>query len=237
LASTAQAAEVTLIGSVAFKGPLEILVPQFTKATGHSVKLTLTSAAGAAKQVKDGAICDVVLITPAGLDDLQAAGVTSALTRQTIGTTSVSLAFKAGSPAPDIATPEKLRAVLLAANAISASDPANGGASSTYFLALSDRMGIGAEMRAKLIPTKSGDGAVPVAEGKAALGIGLSSELAATPGVLGEPLQDADPKSKIVLVVATTTKAPQPSAAAEFVHFLAMPDAVAEIRRAGFVTP
>jgi molybdate transport system substrate-binding protein len=237
LTGAGNSAEIKLIASAALKGPLEVLMPQFEKATGNTVKMTLDSAASGRKRIEAGEQYDVVITSPALLDDLAKSGAVVAATRVAVGTTMASLAYRNGTAKPDISTPELLRAVLLKAKAISTSDPTQGGASSTYFLGLADRMGIGEDVRRKLIPTKPGEGAVPVSDGRAEIGVALSSEVAATPGVTGEPLAESDPKSKLSMVAASTSKATNAAAVQALLNYLTTPASAAIIRKGGFTTP
>ena len=67
----------------------------------------------------------------------------------TLASSATAFAVKAGAPRPDISTPEALKRTLLAARAISYSDPAAGGASGIYFAKLLERLGIASEVNAK----------------------------------------------------------------------------------------
>ena len=68
--TSASAAEIALIGSVAFKGPLDILIPEFTKATGHHVTIWLAAGPALARQIDSGAPCDVVVVVTPQFDGL-----------------------------------------------------------------------------------------------------------------------------------------------------------------------
>ena len=235
LSSAASAADIALIGSVAMKGPLEILVPQFSKATGHHVTVWLAAGPAITKQIDSGAPCDVVVIAPAQLDGLVKAGAANA--GVTLGSIIVELAFPANASPPDISSPERLKALVLKAHAISSSDPALGGASAVYFQALAAKLGVADAVNAKLIKTGSGDGPKPVGDGRAEIGVGMSSEVAAAPGTAGIPFDAADPKSKVTMVAAAMTKAQDAAAAKALVAYLSSPESEAVIRKAGFVTP
>lgn len=235
--TSASAAEIALIGSVAFKGPLDILIPEFTKATGHHVTIWLAAGPALARQIDSGAPCDVVVVVTPQFDGLVKSGAAQPGSGRTLGSLDVELAYPANAPKPDISTPEKLKALVLSAHAISSSDPALGGASALYFQTVATKLGIADAANAKLIKTPSGDGPKPVAAGKAEIGFGMSSEVADAPGTAGEPLDPTDPKSKITLVAATMTKAQDAAAANALVAFLATPKAAEVIRRKGFTTP
>src|SRR5215831_6670500 len=70
----AQAAELKVYASTAVKAVLEELGPQFEKATGDKLVFTFGLSSAVKKQIDEGAAFDVVILTPALLDGLAAAG-------------------------------------------------------------------------------------------------------------------------------------------------------------------
>ena len=71
--------------------------------------------------LKDGGPADVVLLPSADFANFK--GVSGAIP---LGRIAVGVAVKAGNSAPDISTPEKFRAVLLAAQGVAYADPSAG---------------------------------------------------------------------------------------------------------------
>jgi molybdate transport system substrate-binding protein len=67
----------------------------------------------------------------------------------TLASSPAAIAVKAGAPRPDIATAEALKRTLLAARAISYSDPQAGGASGVHFARVIEQMGIADAINAK----------------------------------------------------------------------------------------
>ena len=59
------------------------------------------------------------------------------------------IGVKAGSPKPDISTPEALKKTLLAAKGVSYSNPASGGASGVYIAKQIEKMGITEQLKGK----------------------------------------------------------------------------------------
>src|SRR4030088_2318339 len=84
---------------------------------------------------------DLVILGGGGLETLIKQGKVSAkgvdVARSMIG-----LAVAKGAPQPDISTPDKFKAVLLAAKSVAYTDAASGGASGAYLGKLFDRMGL-----------------------------------------------------------------------------------------------
>src|SRR5690242_7136665 len=68
------AAEIQLLGSTAMREALDELVPQFEKASGHKVTMSLYPAATLVTKVKEGAPADIVMTTPDNLTELTRSG-------------------------------------------------------------------------------------------------------------------------------------------------------------------
>ena len=73
-ASAVNAAEVNVIASTAMREVLGELVPMFERASGHKVTVSFLSGAVLPGKVKEGAEADLVVTTPATIDDLVKAG-------------------------------------------------------------------------------------------------------------------------------------------------------------------
>jgi molybdate transport system substrate-binding protein len=145
--------------------------------------------------------------------------------RLSAGGNAVCLAYQAEAAPPDISTPEALRAVLLTASSISLSDPKHGGGSSKYFIDLLASLDIAAAVIPKLLLTAGGQGAVPVAEKKAEIGIAQTSEIAMLAGVAAAPFSG----SAVNYELAVSAHHPHPASAA-LAAFIAGPHG-AKIRR------
>src|SRR5262249_53495089 len=66
----AQAAELKLLTTGAFKSIALELLPHFERATGHKVTIENDTAGGLARRIADGEKFDVVVLTPAALAPL-----------------------------------------------------------------------------------------------------------------------------------------------------------------------
>ena len=81
--ATANAAEIKVITSVGVKAILDDLAPQFERATEHKLKITFGTAVPLKRQIDAGETFDVVILTPAMLDDLAKNGKVAAGTSAT----------------------------------------------------------------------------------------------------------------------------------------------------------
>src|SRR5262245_15170501 len=111
----ARAAEVNVVASTAMREVLDELVPMFERASGHKVAVSFLSGAVLPVKVKEGVAADLVVTTPATIDDLVKAGRLVAGTRVDFVRSGAGVAVRTGAPKPDISTPEALKRALLAA--------------------------------------------------------------------------------------------------------------------------
>jgi molybdate transport system substrate-binding protein len=206
------------------KGALEQLGPMFEKVSGHKVTFEYDAPPEMARRVNSGAGVDVVLAGLAAVDAFAKSGAVNPDSEAPVGTAVASIAYKRGTPRPDIATPDSLKAFLLSAKSISFSDPAGGGASSVYFAGVMQRLGIVDAVMQKATLTKVGEGAIPAASGQTDYAVAQSSEIALQPGLDGVPIFPEDPKSKSAFAAAVSTNSTQPDVARAFIRFLLSPD-------------
>ena len=176
--SPAAAAEMRLYAAAGVKAPLEQVARDFEAATGHRIVL-LFDTAGAAEQrfIADPAATFLVT-TQARLQAAEQGrrlrnGMTSL-----IGATVGGLAAPPDGARPAIATPEQLRAALLAAPRIAFSDPARGATVGTHFLQVIEELGIREQVLRKATLARDGVETMHlVLEGKADLGVTQISEI------------------------------------------------------------
>jgi molybdate transport system substrate-binding protein len=147
------------------------------------------------------------------------------------------VAVKEGAPAPDISTVEAFKQALLAAKSVAYIDPKAGGSSGIYFDGLIDRLGIGAEVRAKARLKAGGYVADLVASGEAELAVHQISEILPVKGVrlvgpLPAPVQNAT-----VYSAGLSAAAKDPAAAKALLDHLIGPSAGAVLNAKGMEKP
>jgi molybdate transport system substrate-binding protein len=141
--------DVKVFSTIAVQSALEALMPPFEKARNCRVDIAWNTAPVLVKRLQGGETADVLILNRAGMDAMIRDGRVLAGSETTLASSATALAVKAGAPRPDISTQEALKRTLLAARAISYSDPAAGGASGIYFAKLVERLGIAQEINAK----------------------------------------------------------------------------------------
>jgi len=226
----AEAAEIKLIASNAVKEAYSQLLPAYEKQSGNKVTVSWSGTADIIKRVNSGEAADAVIITDVGIDGLIKTGKLAGQGRMNVAKSAAGIALRAGAPKPDLSSADALKKTVLAAKGIVLTP----GPSNPFLHQLFDRMGIGAEAKAKEVQPAQGQALTdPVAQGKADLVFSQISELIAVKGVtFAGPLPKG---SEIVLTysVAYPAAAPHPEAAKSLMKFLTSPDAAKVLKENG----
>lgn len=172
-------APIRVMSTLAVVGVMRGLLPA-AEAAGFACAFRFDPTARLLAAIAAGERADVAILTAEGIEAQAAAGVLAAGTRRDLAHSYVGLAVPRGAPRPDIATPEAVRAALLAAPSLAYS---RAGASGIFFAGLLDRLGIAAEVNAKATVIPQGFTAELAARGEVALAVQQVSELMAVPGV------------------------------------------------------
>jgi molybdate transport system substrate-binding protein len=160
------------------------LAADFTRETSIETDISYAPVGVLQDKLSAGETADVLILSVAGIDKLAKAGAVVDGSRADLGQTAIGLAVRAGAPAPDIATADAFKKLLLGVKALALSDPAVGGTAGTYLRDLFVRMGIAEEIRAKALPQKSGAAVAEcVARGEAEIGMTFISEMLPVKGI------------------------------------------------------
>ncbi len=231
--SAVQAAEVKVLASNSVRTMLEDIAPLFEQARGHKVTLGFGTSSQIAKRVMSGEPFDLAVITPAEVDQLTKAGRLASGSSVPIARSLMGVGVRAGAPHPDIATPDALRRTLLAAKAVTFSDPTTGAASGVHTVKIFERLGIAAEMKPKY---RLGDGTSSgrmVVSGEAELAIWQISAMKPVKGLdIVGPLP-AELQLVTHLSAAVGAHATAPDAARALIGFFASPEAAAVMQAKG----
>ena len=228
------AAEMNGLSTIAVQSAMEELVPQFEKASGHKVRVAFGLGIAMAKRVQDGEAADFVVAPRSAIDGLMKAGKLASGSDATLARSSVAVAVRKGAPKPDISTPEALKRTLLAAKAISYSNPTYGGASGVHFAKVLERLGIAEEMKAKTkFPPEGGFTGRLLAGGEVDLAIQQSGELLSVPGIELVGSLPGELQSVTTFAIAIPTAARQADAARALVRYLQSAEAAAVMKAKG----
>jgi molybdate transport system substrate-binding protein len=210
----------------------------FAREAGHELDLSFGTVGALQKRLDAGESTDVLIIGTPAMDKLETAGVLAPGSRTTLATTSVGIAVRAGTSAPDVSTPEAFKRALLAARAVAFSDASVGGSAGVYLAKLFVDMGIVDEIARKAMPQQSGgEVASRVAEGKADIGMTLIAEIVPIKGarVLGRlPAPLGNDTTYAAAVIANSHER---ETAAAFIATLKAPAARTAWQVGGFTLP
>src|SRR5438876_8552774 len=154
-ATNAQAAEIRVLMSGAFKSAMADIKPLFEQASEHRLVLDADTSGRIAQRIDKGEATDFIISTNAGIDDLIKQGKVLPDSKASVARAGVGVVVRKGAPKPDISTPEKFKQALLDAKTVAYTNPASGGQSGLYFAKLLTQLGIADEINKK---AKFGDG-------------------------------------------------------------------------------
>lgn len=224
--------EITVLKTLATEKAYRELLPEFEKASGHSVKTIYAGTVEVKKRIGAGEPFDLLMMASEDIDAFIASGAVKAGSRVDVASSGVGVAVRLGAPKPDIGTPEAFAKALLAAKSVGYST----GPSGVYLIKLLERMGLAAQIMPKLkqVPTGSFVGSI-LASGEAELGIQQVAELSTFPGVAFVGPLPGDLNKITTFASGITTGARQPDAARALVKFITQPNSAAAFKRHGLV--
>jgi molybdate transport system substrate-binding protein len=177
-------AEITVYSTIGVRSAADGLFARFENTSGHKLAVTWGSAAMLVKRIESGETADVLILSRAGIETVKHQGEIASGSDVTLASSGVGIAVKAGSPKPDISTPEALKQTLLAAKSIAYSEPSAGGASGVYFAKLLERMGIAEAIKPKTkYPPPGGFSGELLLTGEAELAVQQKPELMHVAGI------------------------------------------------------
>jgi molybdate transport system substrate-binding protein len=195
-ALSASALEIKAFFPVTFQHTAAEVIPQFEQSSGNKVAITYGTAGAVAAKVSEGAVADVVISTSVQIENLSKQGKVVAGSKAEIAKVGFGVLVRKGAPKPDISSVAAFKSSILAAKAISYTDPALGAPGGIYVSKLMDQLGIGAEMKAKTKLSGAGAAAVntTVVNGEADVGFFMINEIVVDPrvdyvGPLPAPIQ------------------------------------------------
>jgi len=218
------------------------LGPAFERATGHRLVTTRGPSMGDSPEaiptrLARGEIADVVILDGGAADELGRQGLVRSDTKVELAGSLIGMVVQAEAPTPDIGSVEKFRRTLLAAKSIAYSDSGSGTYLSTVLFA---KLGVADQVAGKSRKVRGPPSGEPVAavvaRGEAEIGFQQVSELIHVPGITFVGTIPAELQPVTVFAAVLTSTAREPEAARALIRFLASPEAVPAILKAG-LTP
>jgi molybdate transport system substrate-binding protein len=225
-AVVAQAANITVLATGSATPAAKALAERFTQETGTTVTFGGLRPADVVASIKAGGAADVLVMpgrTFASISAFLVPGSVVPVARIAIG-----VAVPPGAPVPDISTPEKFRAVLLAApKGVAYSDPAIGSSAGPVIEAILKEP---AYAGVKLKPVKA-LAVTALASGEADIALQMITELKTTKDIqLVGPIPDGVGAFVDVSVGITKTAPPEAQA---YVRYIVRPEAASAWEAAG----
>jgi molybdate transport system substrate-binding protein len=234
LARPAYAEQVRVMTSGGTAAAHLALVPEFERATGHTVVTDATSTGigrdSIASRVRRGEPVDVVILTRAAIDELISEGRIVAASRVDLARSSIGMAVRRGAPKPDISSVEALKRTLLQASSVAFSAQVSGIYLSTE---LFPRLGIAEEVMKKSRRVEVGRVGAVVARGEAEIGFQQISELLEVSGVDFVGPLPAEVQRVTVFTAGVAVGARNPNAARALIEFFLSPIGLATMAKSG----
>lgn len=231
LARPAWAVEIRVLNANALTIALRELATEYTKRTKNTVTFVSGSPGQIQEKVDAGEQFDLLIMPVAAFGALETAGELVAGSRKPLARVGIGVAIREGAPKPDISTSDALRKTLLAQKKITYSDSRTGGLSGINAQKVLQNLGIAEEIKSKLLP--NADGQRLIAEGEADFGLYNVSEVPRTKGVVLLGPVPAAVQAYITYDAAVPASSASPSAAMEFLNFIASPAAARSWHAAG----
>jgi molybdate transport system substrate-binding protein len=216
----AAAAEVQVLSVGSTQIAAKAIAGEFEKQTGHKVTFTIQPPFNIDKGLAEKTFDAVILSVPA-MDDHDEAGDLVPMSHVALARVGVGVVVQEGGPVPDVSTPEKLKAAVLAARSLTHTDPAIPNTSGAIAGAALAKLGILDEVKDKTRYAALAVGGELVAKGEVEMGFSIPKG-ATLAGALPGPLQ-----GYTVYEAAVLSKGSTDQAAMAFVKYLASAPAAA----------
>jgi len=177
--------KLTILSGGAAQGLVAALAPQFKAETGGEIDGTFGAVGAMRDRLLAGTPADMLILTSALIAELMGSGHVVAGSAAAVGAVATAVAVRRGDPAPAVGDADALRAALRASDGIYFPDPRLATAG-IHFAKVLERLGIAAEVAARLRPHPNGAAAMAAlaaVSGGRPIGCTQVTEILNTPGV------------------------------------------------------
>jgi molybdate transport system substrate-binding protein len=232
----AYSAELKVISAVGVQSIIEDLGPKFERATGHKLAITFDPIGRVVTRIQDGETADVIIIPSQGIEGFVKEGKAAMGNVAAIARAGMGVAVRKSTPKPDISSPEAFKRAMLAAKSINVSDPARGGVATAYIMKVFERLGIGEEMKPKMVFAKvpgAAGAALEVANGEAEIALNQLQEFVPVAGIEIVGPFPGDLQLTTVFSAVIMGSATNVDVARALINFLRTPEAAKVIKTKG----
>jgi molybdate transport system substrate-binding protein len=231
LAQAPARVQITVLSAGAVEPGLRAAAAAFEKSTGHTITIAFTPVPQIRTRITGGETWDVVIATPAVLDEFVTAGKIENQ-RAALGRVGMGVAVRAGAPVPDISNVDAFKKSMLGAEALLFTR----GSSGIYFEGLLKKLAVYDQVAARISRHDDGESAIAaLLKGTGAVMAGQLTEirLHVNGGVrLVGPLP-GEVQNYTSYAAAPMTARPNAAVAREFVRHLAGTESRALFTAAG----
>jgi molybdate transport system substrate-binding protein len=234
----AGAAEIKVISAGAVRSVIAGMIEDYKTRSGDTFDFTVGTTGQLRDIIATGKPADLLITSGPLMAELEKTGKLIAGSRVDLGRVGIGVAIREGASAPDFATPEAFRKMLVGARSVTYTAPALGGTSGVHVIRLLKKFGIFDLVEKKALHAKGGlDISQKVARGEAEIGITLISEIVPVKGArLAGPLPEAL-QLWTVYTSAIPASSREPKAARAFVDALTSAAMAPRWRAGGFEPP
>jgi molybdate transport system substrate-binding protein len=169
---------VKIYAAAVVKTPLAAIASDYEKTTGNKVTIVYDTAGATEQRFRADPEAALLITTVPLIRNAESTGALKDGTSTLLGSTVAGVAVPPKSAKPDVSSPEKLKAALLAAKRIAVSDPARGATVGTHFMKVIEALGVKDEVLRKVTFASDGVETVHlVLDGKVDIGVSQSSEI------------------------------------------------------------
>src|ERR1017187_582402 len=154
-ASIAHAAELKVLAPQALKPALSDLIPQFERSSGIQVTIFYAIASALVKEIEDGKMADLVILSPKQIERLQEKDKIVEDSLTPIAKLEFGVIIRKGATKPDVSTVHALKQTLMSTKSIASGEPGSS-ASGKYFASLIERLRIADTIKPKIKTFSSG---------------------------------------------------------------------------------
>jgi molybdate transport system substrate-binding protein len=228
--SAASAAEIRVLAPRAVATMLGAVAPDFERASGHKLDVSVDLAAVLVRRVNAGEAFDLVIVAPPQIDALAKDGKVVADTRANLVRSGIGVEVRSGAPKPDVSTVDAFKRALLAAKSIAYLKE---GQSGIYVAQMIERLGLTEALRPKLTLPETDIVTELVAGGEVELGMVNASQILTSPGVVLAGELPPELNFYLVFAGAVSAQSKAPDAARELIKYIKGPTALPVLKSRG----
>ena len=218
MAHAALGADIRVLTGNAVNAPQQNLADEFTRQTGHKVKITSANPAIIQQKINAREPFELFVIPAQFLKAAEGEGAIITGTGRPVARIGVGIAARADGPKLNFSTPDAFRKLLLDARVVVFSDPSTGGLSGLSVLKVLDKLEVTEAVKAKA--NMRGNGQELIGRGEADFGLYNASEIPRAPNVLLAGLAPREVQAWLEYDAAIPISNREPAPALSFLNFM-----------------